>query len=226
MEFNYFDIITGSIVLLLGLKGIINGFFKELFGLIGIIGGIFTASHFGMQVGQLISDTLFHFSNPSAISFTGFLVTLALFWSAMVIIGALFKKLGKASGLSVVDRILGFALGSGKFFLIGAVIAYALFNIKAIQSKIEPIMQTSLLFPVMVEVGGYIMHLDPVEMGEEASEAIKESVQSVDTAISEGVEKATAAVGESADEALKQKAETIINDIQVHIDSNLSRQEP
>ncbi len=40
MEFNYFDIIVSVIVLFLGLKGIINGFFKELFGLLGIVAGI------------------------------------------------------------------------------------------------------------------------------------------------------------------------------------------
>ena len=44
MEFNYFDIITGAIILLLGLKGIVNGFFKEIFALIGII-GVFLLHH-------------------------------------------------------------------------------------------------------------------------------------------------------------------------------------
>ena len=35
MEVNYFDIIVSIIILFLGLKGIINGFFKEVFGQIG-----------------------------------------------------------------------------------------------------------------------------------------------------------------------------------------------
>ena len=52
MEFNYFDIIVSVIVLFLGLKGIINGFFKELFGLLGIVAGIFVASRVGDSVGQ------------------------------------------------------------------------------------------------------------------------------------------------------------------------------
>jgi membrane protein required for colicin V production len=52
MDLNYFDIIAAAIILLLGLKGIVNGFFKEIFGLVGIIGGIFIASRFGPDVGQ------------------------------------------------------------------------------------------------------------------------------------------------------------------------------
>ena len=47
MDLNYFDMAVGSIVLLLGLKGLLNGFSKELFGLIGIVGGLFVASHIG-----------------------------------------------------------------------------------------------------------------------------------------------------------------------------------
>jgi membrane protein required for colicin V production len=173
MDINYFDIVVGAIVLLLGLKGIINGFFKEMFGLIGIIGGIFIASRYGDSVGQKISDLIFHFENSAAVNFTGFLATLALFWIVMIGLGSLFKKLGSASGLGVVDRIFGFIVGSGKFFLIGAVIVYAMNNIQALQSKLEPIMQNSLLYPTMVEVGGYVMHLDPTDVSKEITETIE-----------------------------------------------------
>ena len=86
MGFSYFDIIVSIIVLFLGLKGIINGFFKELFGLLGIIGGIFIASRVGDDVGQLISNAVFKFENSADIGFTGFLVTLALFWLLMVVV--------------------------------------------------------------------------------------------------------------------------------------------
>jgi len=63
MEFNHFDLVIVSIILLLGLKGIINGFFKELFGLVGIIGGIFIASRVGDEVGLYLSDLIFNFEN-------------------------------------------------------------------------------------------------------------------------------------------------------------------
>lgn len=163
MDLNYFDIIAGTIILLLGLKGIINGFFKEVFGLIGIIGGIFIASRIGDDVGQYLSDAIFNFSNQSAISFTGFLVSLAVFWILMVVTGMVFKKLSKLSGLGAIDKILGFVFGASKFFLIAAVIAFAISNIKSLKPTIDSMMQNSLLYPVFVSTGGFIMKIDPVE---------------------------------------------------------------
>ncbi len=179
MDINYFDIVVGAIVLLLGLKGIINGFFKEMFGLIGIIGGIFIASRYGEVIGQYISDLFFHFENSAAINLTGFLATLAVFWIVMIALGSLFKKLGSASGLGAVDRIFGFIVGSGKFFLIAAVIVYAMNNINAIKTKLEPMMQNSILFPIMSEVGSYIMHLDPTEVSEEITQKIEDGTQAI-----------------------------------------------
>jgi membrane protein required for colicin V production len=175
MDFNYFDLIVAIIILLLGLKGILNGFFKELFGLIGIIGGIFIASRTGENVGMFLNENIFHFKSQAVVSFSGFLLTLALFWLAMVGLGHLFKKLGALSGLGPVDRIAGFVLGSGKFFLIAAVIAYALNNINAIRENIREPLHNSILFPVLVETGSYIMHLDPKTIEKEADDAAVKS---------------------------------------------------
>lgn len=178
MDFNYFDLIVAIIILLLGLKGILNGFFKELFGLIGIIGGIFIASRAGDDVGRFLNENIFHFESHAVVSFSGFLLTLALFWLAMVGLGHLFKKLGALSGLGAVDRIAGFVLGSGKFFLIAAVIAYALNNINAVRENIGESMQNSILFPVLVETGGYIMHLDTRPVEEKVDSAVKPESES------------------------------------------------
>jgi len=185
MEFNYFDLVAASIILLLGLKGIINGFFKEIFGLIGIIGGIFIASRVGGEVGQQLSDTIFKFDNASAINFTGFLVTLALFWLAMLLIGTIFKKLSSLSGLGVLDKILGFIFGASKFFLIAAVIAHAAYNIKALKTTLDSTMKTSVLFPVLISTGAYIMKLDPVEI----SNDVNDTIDTASKAISENVQK-------------------------------------
>ncbi len=193
MTVHYFDIAVGVIVLLLGLKGIFNGFFKEFFGLIGIIGGIFLASRFGTTVGTMASDAVFHFDNQSAITFTGFLLTLAFFWISMLLIGSLFKKLSHASGLGAIDKLMGFIVGSGKFFLITAVIVFSLNNIKAVHNSFASVMQTSLLFPVLIEVGDIIMHIDPTEATTRISEGVEE-----------GIQKATDAAGNSLEQQVKE----------------------
>jgi membrane protein required for colicin V production len=179
MDFHYFDIVVGVIVLLLGLKGIINGFFKELFGLIGIIGGIYIASRFGAEVGGIVSDAIFHFDNQSAKTFTGFVLTLIAFWTAMVIVGLTFKKISSASGLGPIDKLFGFIVGSGKFFLIASVIFFALNNIKAIQTNLEPLMKESILYPILIETGDIIMHIDPTEVSSDISESINEGADKI-----------------------------------------------
>jgi membrane protein required for colicin V production len=196
MELNYFDLIVGVIVLLLGLKGILNGFFKELFGLVGIIGGIFIASRFGDDVGQVISDAIFKFDSQAAISFTGFLVTLLVFWLLMIGAGMLFKKLSAASGLGPLDRILGFVFGSGKFFLIASVIVYALFNVNAIRKNLEPAMETSKLFGIMVATGGYIMKIDAEKLAGDVNESVAEQVEITKEAMTEAAGNATQVIEE------------------------------
>jgi membrane protein required for colicin V production len=192
MDFNYFDLIAASIILLLGLKGIINGFFKELFGLLGIIGGIFIASRLGNEVGQRLSDLVFKFDNSAAINFTGFLVTFAAVWISMILIGAFFTKLSAMSGLGIMDKLLGFVFGASKFFLIASVIAYATYKIKAIKSTLDSSLQTSVLFPVFVSTGAFIMKMDPAQLSKELNSSIdgvnEKIKESVDQNISDSIQ--------------------------------------
>ncbi len=172
MSINYFDIIIGIIILLLGLKGLINGFFKEAFGLIGIIGGIFIASRLGRPIGLMISNHITSFTNQTAITFTGFLLTFAIFWLFMIAVGYAFKKLSRISGLGAIDNILGFVVGAGKFFLIFAVIIYAIYNIKVFRANIKPIMKNSILFPILVKTGGFIMKISPATVSQDINKTI------------------------------------------------------
>ena len=208
MELNYFDLVAAIIILMLGLKGIINGFFKEVFGLLGIVGGIFVASRMGNQVGQYLSDIFFKFESNAAIGFTGFIATLASFWILMIILGFAFKKLSHMSGLGPMDKVLGFVFGASKFFLIAAVIAHAAYNIKAIKSTIDSNMQTSVLFPILVDTGSFIMKLDPIEMSDEINETIDENVNTVQGKVDETINNAT---------------QDIVNEVKQRVEQNLTK---
>ncbi len=215
MEFNYFDIVASIIILLLGLKGIINGFFKEVFGLIGIIGGIFVASRVGDEVGQYLSDLIFKFESNAAISFTGFLATLAVFWLFMIAVGFGFKKLSSMSGLGPVDKILGFIFGAGKFFLIAAVIAHAAYNIKALKTTIDESMSNSVLFPVLVKTGGFIMKLDPVEISDELNTTMSDNAAAMQNKINETINNSTLDIVEKAKEKIQNSMPEIAKEINV-----------
>ena len=160
MDLNYFDVAVGSIVLLLGLKGLLNGFSKEVFGLAGIVGGVFVASHLGGLIGKFLSDTLFHFETPTAVNLVGFIFALGIFWLLMVALGAGFKKLSAMSGLGPVDRILGFIIGSSKFFFILSIIVYALFSVTAIRENFGEKMENSFFFEPMFATGNFILHIE------------------------------------------------------------------
>lgn len=221
MEISYFDIVVGSIILLLGLKGILNGFFKELFGLIGIIGGVFVASRVGNSVGQLISDSLLHIQNQTAINFTGFLVTLAVFWLAMVGVGFAFKKLSKLSGLGPVDKIMGFVVGAGKFFLIVAVVAYAVYNIRVIRTNMQDTMKTSILFPALVETGGFIMKLDTTEVSKDINETVTKKQEEMQTQIAKTIDENKDKVIQDVTNQIKKNEQNMSDDIKKKIKDSM-----
>jgi membrane protein required for colicin V production len=164
MEINYFDVAVGSIILLLGLKGLLNGFSKELFGLIGIVGGIFVASNLGGVIGKFLNDLVFHFETATATNLVGFVFTVGIFWLLMVALGAGFKRLSSLSGLGSVDRILGFIVGASKFFFILSVIVYALFSVTAIRENFGDKMKESFFFEPMFATGNFILHIETKEV--------------------------------------------------------------
>lgn len=207
MDFNYFDIVLFVIILFLGLKGVINGFFKELFGLIGIVGGIFLASRIGDSVGQVISDYIFKFQSSSAISFSGFLFTIILFWLLMLGVGMSLKKLSIVSGFGIFDKILGFLFSASKFFLITSVIVYAAYNVKATRATIDSFMKNSILFPTMITTGSYIMKLEPVDV----EQAINEKAEEEQNKIDETIENSTLKIVEDAKDKIKKEATENLN---------------
>ncbi len=217
MELGILDLIIGSIILLLGLKGILNGFFKELFGLIGIVGGIFIGSRLSSEVGTLLSNAIFKFDSPAAINFLGFLVTLALFWGTMIGVGILFKKFSKMSGLGIMDKILGFVFGSGKFFFIAAVIAFAIFNIQAVRNNVD--INDSIMLPILVKTGDFIMQLDGEEITNDINASIDKGVEEAKSVLEDEM---TQKLMESAKE---EKDELIENVNQKLKESNISLQE-
>lgn len=164
MEMNYFDVAIGSIVLLLGLKGLMNGFSKELFGLVGIVGGLFVASHIGGPIGTFLNSSLLHFETESAVNLIGFVFTVGIFWLLMIALGAGFKRLSALSGLGVLDQVLGFLVGASKFFFIMSVIVYALFSVTAIKENFGEKMKDSIFFEPMLATGDFILHIETGEV--------------------------------------------------------------
>lgn len=155
--FVWFDLILAALVLILGIKGLMNGFIKEVFGIIGLIGGVIVASRYATEVGELVSKNVYAVQETFWFHL-GFLVTLIVFWLLCLGLGYIFSKMLSMSGFSFVDRLLGFIVGSAKIFLVFAIFVFIISNIKIINEKLEPYTKNSFFYPILLQSGEFIMN--------------------------------------------------------------------
>jgi len=177
IDFNYFDITIGAIVLILGIKGFMNGFIKEVFGLVGLVGGVYFASRFAQTAATFIDTNFLHLENAALLKLLGFLAILIIIWLSATILGSIFSKLTSASGLGFLNRLFGFIAGGGKYFLIFSLIVTALSNVTLVKDNLEKYVKDSVLYPYLKEAGSSIINLDPKVLGLETSsttEVLKE----------------------------------------------------
>lgn len=188
-DFQTFDLVILAIIVLLGLKGILNGLVKEIFGLIGLVGGVFVASRYSHELGNIVAQFV-PFKNPNAISITGFVIGLAMFWFGSLFAGKIISNLVVVSGLGSIDSILGFVAGGGKVFLVFSIIAFISSNIEIINKNSSKLFENSKLYPILVDTGSYIVKLDPEAMVKKVVEEPmtiqqpQQEIQNVDTNIS------------------------------------------
>ncbi len=161
------DLVSISLILFLGIKGVLRGFVKEIFGLIGIIGGIFIASKYAQVAGKYIDVTFLNLENKASLYLIGFIAVLILFWGLATLIGSLLGKLVNSSGLGIIDKILGFIVGGAKIFLIFSVIIYVLSSIGIFKSSLNSIFKGSMMYPIFKDVGSKIVQLDPAELNQD-----------------------------------------------------------
>ena len=169
IDFNYFDITIGAIVLILGIKGFMNGFIKEVFGLVGLVGGVYLASRLSGDASTFIDTNFIHVENTALLKLLGFLAILIVVWLGATILGSIFSKLTSISGLGFINRLLGFIAGGGKYFIIFALIVTALSNVTLVKDNVEKYVKDSVLYPYLLKTGASIIHLDPKVLGLEQS---------------------------------------------------------
>ena len=170
INFNYFDVTISAIVLILGIKGFMQGFIKEAFGLVGLVAGVYFASRLAPDAANFIDANFFHLENPSLLKLLGFLCILIIIWLSATILGSIFSKLTSQSGLGFLNRLLGFVAGGGKYFLIFALIVTALSNVTLVKDNLEKYVNHSILYPYLKKAGAYLINLDTSALGFTAGE--------------------------------------------------------
>lgn len=165
MDFNYFDVTIAAIILILGIKGFMQGFIKEAFGLVGLVAGVYFAARLAPEGASFIDTNFFHLENLSLLKLIGFLAILILIWLSATILGFIFSKLTNQSGLGFLNRLFGFITGGGKYFLVFALIITALSNVTLIKDNLEKYVKDSVLYPYLKEAGAYLINIDTSAMG-------------------------------------------------------------
>lgn len=185
-NFAWFDIIVIALVLLLGIKGLMNGFIKEIFGIIGLIGGVIVASRYASEVGELVSKNIFAIQE-SFWFHLGFLVTLVVFWLVCLGLGYVFSKLLSLSGLGFFDKLLGFVVGSAKIFLVFAIFVFIISRIAILHEKLEPYTKTSIVYPILLQSGEFIMNQNIPAVANSAKEVIEDGKQKASQLLDQNV---------------------------------------
>jgi len=173
MDFNYFDVTISAIVLILGIKGFMQGFIKEVFGLLGLVAGVYFASRLSEKAASFIDTNFLHLENPSLLKLLGFMAVLIVIWTGATLLGAILSKLTSESGLGFINRLFGFIAGGGKYFLIFALIVTALSNVTLVKDSLEKYVKDSVLYPYLREAGSYLINLDTSAIGLTTSETTK-----------------------------------------------------
>jgi membrane protein required for colicin V production len=157
--FSTIDIIVVAIVLLMALKGLMNGFIKEFASLIGLVVGVFLASRFSEGIAQLIDTYLLHLEDQSILKLIGFVVILLVLWVGFIVVGTLVEQLKSTFHPSMLSRVLGFVVGGIKYFVVLALIVTAFSSVQFIQDNFKERITKSTLYPTLNQVGSTLLNL-------------------------------------------------------------------
>jgi len=170
---NVFDIVIGSLVLVLGIKGFLHGFLKELFSLVGLLGGIYLAFLLAGNAANFIGKNFLDIENASLLRLIGFVAIFVIVWLSATILGSIFHKLRSETDIGIISRIMGYIAGAAKYFIIFALIVAALSNVSLAKDKLGGYVKSSILYPHLVKIGSAIINLDSSAADIQASRSHK-----------------------------------------------------
>jgi membrane protein required for colicin V production len=210
MDFNIIDVVVGSLIILLGLKGLLRGLIKEVFGFLSIVGGVFIASRLSADAGVYIADNFLNIQNDSVKTLVGFIVLFAIFWGAFNLLGVVLSKVATISGLGIFDRIGGFLIGSFKIFFIFSIIAYGFGSVEFLKEIINKKTKNSILYPLLYNTGSYIINIEDLTSNKTIKNSVKEVKEKTKDLTKQITQEATKQV---VKEAIKEINGTINNKI-------------
>ena len=158
---NGIDLTIIALVLLLSIKGILNGFINELFNFVGIIGGIFVASRVSNPVATFIDKNIIHLQNISLLKLAAFLLIFATIWLASNSISKLLHR--KNSKPNAISMIFAFLISSLKYIFIFALIVSSLSRSSIVKGKMTKTISTSKLYMTLDKIGSNLINISDIK---------------------------------------------------------------
>lgn len=164
---NYLDITIITLIVILAIKGFVNGLIKELFGAIGLVGGVIVASQKYALASQYIHQKIFPLENEALLNLAGFVAIVIAFWIVASLLGIIIAYFAnKNSKMGLIGRIMGMGMSTGKYFLLFSVVIVSLLNIALIKDAIEPRLDlnSSIVYPYIEEYGSMALNFKEMQV--------------------------------------------------------------
>ncbi len=145
------------LILILSLKGYINGVMRELVGFVGLIGGVFVGTRAAEPVGKML-DQIWQIGNLSLSKLLAFALVLLLIWGGSTFVGSIFPAL-RALPHTAASRWGGMGVAAFKYLLIFSVLAASLLSSDVIHNAFASSLDRSHLAPPLKRIGRYLIHL-------------------------------------------------------------------
>lgn len=181
MGLNIFDIAVIGLILLLSIKGLLNGFTKELFGAIGLIGGIFVASYFHKTVAGYIHNNVTDALSINALNVIALVVIFVLFLVVVTYIGKGAALIGDDDHISTTSRLGGMLVKIIKLFFIFALIIFGFSSKPKVAEKFKDTLSSSKLYPLLKNTGASILNLPIIANINLSKKAANNNVESSNT---------------------------------------------
>ncbi len=158
---HYLDLIVLALIVILGLKGLLRGFFKELFSAIGIVAGVWLGSRFALQAGEWASTHFESVQSEGVSRLAGFAIVFLAVWLLTKLVGSLVTSASaRKESAARFDMAGGAVVGAVKIFLVFSVIAYAFGSTDRVRSWASDNLHDSFMYPVLFNTGSWLIKLD------------------------------------------------------------------
>ena len=154
---NIFDIVVIALILLLSIRGLLEGFTKEFFSAIGLIGGVFVASYFHKMVATYLHDNFLSSLSIKLLNIISLVLIFVVFFYLIKLISKGVQLIGNDETISATSRLGGMIVKMLKLFFVFSLIVYAFSTKPQVTEKFKDTLSSSKVFPLLKNTGAAIL---------------------------------------------------------------------